>query len=872
MRYTHLYIFLLCLSFLHTSPLRASVALYDFPVTIFDPYGNPLIGVNVFTDDYSFATVTDADGRVILTDIDNQEEVNFTYIGFQSIKLPFYEIRQRSGHIQMLPEVEDLEEVVVIGRRDDTPEDIPLTMEQITRKQIEWLQPQTAADALDKQGGVFVQKSQMGGGSPVIRGFEANKVLLVLDGVRMNNAIYRNGHLQNAITVDPSIMERIEVIFGPGSLTYGSEALGGVVHFRTRDPQLFFGDESGKREYLMTSNASLRYASANQEVSGHFDLNYGSKHWGSLTSISFSDFGHLRAGSVRPDAYPDFGKRYFFAVRDGVDQIKPNLDKNDEENFNLQRGTEYAQIDLLQKVRYQPNEQLYFIGNLQYSTSTNVPRYDALTEFKQDSSDLKWVQWYYGPQQRALASLKTRILSATPLYDRATLIGSFQTIREDRNKRKFTNTRLTYNNEDVFVYSLTGDFDKYLDGYRLKTLSYGFDINHNQVFSEAGQININTDAISGGVATRYPSGGSTMTTAGAYATYQLRTADSLLTFNGGLRYTYARLRALFGANDFVSWPDSYYTDGVGTSDGNLTGAAGVTLNMPTGWQVRALAGTAFRAPNIDDFAKVRVKSGYVTIPNPTLGSERSLNGELTLSKTIGRLQRIDEEQQRGLRTKLSATGYYTRLTDAIVRKDFALPDGSTTLLIDEELNTTQANVNADRAFIYGVSGNVEFNLDDTWILTGGINYTKGRKSFRDSLFMGNTDQIMAVDTLVPLGHIPPTYGQAGLVFQKNKFRLEGVVRFAAAKPLEEYEIVQIVANNDGSLFLNRDGSSDNLDLATPDGTYGYMTYNLYGSYELNERYTVNVSLENILDIHYRPFASGVSAPGRNLLVAIRGRF
>ncbi|MFK7932796.1 MAG: TonB-dependent receptor [Saprospiraceae bacterium] len=871
MRYTLLYIFITLL-LLATSVASAESIFYEFPITVLDQTGEPLIGVNVYTDDYQFTATTDVDGKVTLVDIDNREEVNFTYVGFQSLKLPFYEIRQRGGKIRMLPEIEALQEVVVVGRRDDTPEDIPLTIENISRKQIEFLNPQTTADALEKQAGVFVQKSQMGGGSPVIRGFEANKVLLVLDGVRLNNAIYRNGHLQNAITVDPSILERIEVIFGPGSLTYGSEALGGVVHFRTRDPKLFFGDESGKQDYLMNTNASMRYASANQEFSGHVDINYGSKNWGSLTSISLSDFGHLRAGSVRPEAYPDFGKREFFATRDGVDQIKPNLTQGGEENFNLQRGTEYTQIDLLQKLRYQPSDKLYFVGNLQYSTSSDVPRYDALTEFGRDPSDLKWIEWYYGPQQRVLASLKTRVLAPTPMYDRATIIGAFQYIQEDRNKRKFTDSRLTFNNEDVFVYSLTGDFDKYLDSMRLKTLAYGFDINHNQVFSESGKTNVITGAISGGEPTRYPSGSSTMTTAAAYATYQLRTADSLITLNGGLRYTYAHLNALFGANDPIPWPEVYYTTGVGNGDGELTGAVGLTMNTPTGWQIRSIIGTAFRSPNVDDYAKIRVNSGYVTIPNPELGAEKSLNTELTLAKKIGQLTRISENEQRGFSTKISATGYYTRLTDAIVRKDFALPDGSTTLIIDEEINTTQANVNADRAFVYGFSGNLELNVNDTWILEGGINYTKGRKSFQDSLFIGSTDQLMAIDTLVPMGHIPPAYGRIGLTFQKNKFKLEGVVRFASAKPLEEYEIVQIAANEDGSLFLNRDGSSDNLDLATPDGTYDYTTYNVYGSYDLSERYTLTVALENITDIHYRPFASGVSAPGRNLIVSFRGRF
>ena len=89
-----------------------------------------------------------------------------------------------------------------------------------------------------------IQKSQLGGGSPIIRGFEANRVLLVVDGVRMNNAIYRSGHLQNALTVDANALEIVEVVFGPSSTIYGSDALGGVVHFYTKKPEFSKNDKT----------------------------------------------------------------------------------------------------------------------------------------------------------------------------------------------------------------------------------------------------------------------------------------------------------------------------------------------------------------------------------------------------------------------------------------------------------------------------------------------------------------------------------------------------------------------------------------------------------------------------------------------------
>ena len=100
--------------------------------------------------------------------------------------------------------------------------------------QIERANAQTAADLLTTDGLLTVQKSQQGGGSPMIRGFcKGFSGRACQDNVKMNNLIYRAGHLQNIITVDPSILERVEVLYGPSSVSYGSDALGGVVAFRS---------------------------------------------------------------------------------------------------------------------------------------------------------------------------------------------------------------------------------------------------------------------------------------------------------------------------------------------------------------------------------------------------------------------------------------------------------------------------------------------------------------------------------------------------------------------------------------------------------------------------------------------------------------
>ena len=364
--------------------------IYDITVQVVDgDLNEPMVAVSVFSDDHKFVAFTDEDGKVTIPQLGHRDNINFTFVGYTAQKIPFFVLRKMGGKVKMYSST-TLDSIVVVGRRDDPVEEIPFVVDRISSKEIAFKNPQTTADALAASADVFVQKSQMGGGSPIIRGFEANKVLLVLDGVRMNNAIYRGGHLQNSITVDNSILDQIEVIYGPGSLMYGSDALGGVVHFRTKDPKLLYGLKTGDENKLYTG-AYTRFGSANNEKTLHLDLDYRSQEWGSFTSLTYANYGDLRAGANRPEDFPDIGKRYFYQTRvERIDQTRGPA--NDP---NILRGSGYNQIDFLQKIRYQPSDSLYFILNLQYSTSSNITRYDQIIDTLGSADKLKFAEHYY---------------------------------------------------------------------------------------------------------------------------------------------------------------------------------------------------------------------------------------------------------------------------------------------------------------------------------------------------------------------------------------------------------------------------------------------------------------------------------------------
>ncbi len=868
---------------------KASAAiLTDIHVMLMDAKTDePVIGANIYTEDFRFSTSTDVEGKAVISGLGYRDIVIFSYTGYKTQKLPIYEIRRKKGKIMMEEEIHELTGVLVIGRRDDPIQEIPYQIERIASNQIKFSNAQTAADLLEKNGGLFVQKSQMGGGSPIIRGFEANRVLLVVDGVRMNNAIYRNGHLQNAITIDPATLEQAEVIYGPGSLTYGSDALGGVVHYRTKEPKLAFG----KEKLMLEANAYLRYAYANNEKAFHVDFNQGGRRWGSFTSFSIVDYDNLIAGSKRPKDFPSFGLQKFYAtnlLQNSSRDVSENL-----KNPNKQWGTEYGQIDILQKVKFQPSDKLYFVANFQYSSSTDIPRFDNLIDTVSAANDLKWREWYYGPQQRILASFKTRLLNQK-YFDRGTIITSFQKVDEDRYQRRWKKNWRSANQVDVRVYSLTADFDKFLDEKEQMTLSYGADISRNEVLSDAYEINVrNGDRVIEGddIITRYPSQGSSMNAYGVYANLKWKSKNQVLVAEGGLRYSYVKLAGYFGADDAISWPQNYI-NGIFLKNDAITYGGGLTINTKDRWQFRALVATAFRSPNIDDFAQIREKNGFITVPNPNLKPEEALTLESTVGKQFGIVKtNPNTGDQSGSSLNISATAFHTRLTNALVRKNFTLPDGSNTLIKDNELLEIQANVNATTANVYGLSGNFILNIADKLELQSSINFTKGKSRFQDNL------EGVKVDTMVPFAHIPPLYGRTSLTLHARKWKLSAVSRYNGRKRPTDYAIASAQLDNNGEVIFRRDGTSDNIDYTpygfintqgetcTPAnprgdtdcnqgyaGSLAWITYNFYGEYQINERFSLNFGVENITDIHYRPFSSGVSAPGRNYIIGFRGRF
>jgi hemoglobin/transferrin/lactoferrin receptor protein len=709
-----------------------------------------------------------------------------------------------------------LQSALVIGRRDEVRATLPYQVETISAADIRRTQSLTTADALANLSGVYVQKSQLGGGSPVLRGFEANRVLLVVDGVRMNNAIYRNGHLQNAITVDPNVLERTELIYGAGALAYGSDAIGGVVHFRTRQPE--FREEGGTSGFV-TGNIS----SAARAVNGAVGMEYGSTNWAGLSAVSTTRFGDLRAGGWRPEAYGDFGLRREYVRNEEI------VDNPDPQRLV---GSGYSQYNALQKFRFRLGSRVELELNGQYSTSSEVPRYDALIERR--DGRLRWARWDYGPQTRLLTSARLSDRRPTRWYDVATYLLGYQFVKEDRFQRRLGDPVLQESRVDVGSYTLQADFGKSL-GPRTK-LRYGADLRYDRVAAGASPAS---------EPTRYPSAGSDLAGAGAYLDLS-REVGERWELRGGLRYNFQRLSATFGADDPVAWPAPYLA-GIGNRTNALTAALGGHYRMG-GHGLRWLYAQAFRAPNVDDFAKFREQGGRVQVPNPDLDPERSHTFEFAYTRQVGKLY-------------LEATTYATLLTNAIIRRSGTLPDSSDFFVSRGDTLFVDVNVNADRAWVYGI------DLVARWRLTNGLELWARASGLRGRRVQSTPD---GNELTLPQDHIPPPYGSLGLVHSAGRwtatFRLDAQVE----KDREAYAVNEIQGSAATGYVLDRLGTPDNLEW-TPrqEGVPGWWTVNLYGEYHLNERLSVQLKGENLADRFYWRFASGIAAAGVDVGIGVR---
>lgn len=776
-----------------------SISLSAQTIQVIDDKGQPIENVVVVGDDYYSHTL--ADGTVVHFPDKGIKQLAFLHPNYKRLTLNWDELVQLNFKITLEQRIRELNEVTIRPlKRVQLVEDAPQKVVALTPKDFQLQQPQTTADLLGSSNEVFIQKSQLGGGSPMIRGFSANRVLLVVDGVRMNNAIYRSGNLQNVIMLDAASLEQTEVILGPGSVIYGSDALGGVIHFYTDKPRL---TTSGVKVPL---RAMVRTSSANFEKTGHVNFNLSGEKWASLSSITFSDFDDLRMGSRQ---HPEYVRPHYVLTENEKDQMVVNS------NLNRQVYSGYSQFNLIQKIRFRPSEQADLEYAFHFSNSSIIPRYDRLIQFS--GENLKYAEWYYGPQKWIMHSLKSEFQLQNKLVNKLTVLGAYQDYTESRFDRKFGKTALRGRTEHLNIYSLNIDADKYFS--KTQSLYFGAEGIYNKIHSTGIETDIR-DQSETPIASRYPDGSNWWSMA-VYALYhQMLNFETSL--EAGVRYNVTGMSGTFDKT-YYNFPFDDFND----SNGALSVNFGMVFNPTNNDQIKLNLASGFRAPNIDDAAKVfDSEPGSVIVPNPDLEPEYASSIDMGY-------------RWNGEKLFLETTVFYTRLYNAMVRRDGQL-NGRDSILYDGEQSKVKMITNADWANIGGVSAQINYKINPYLNVKAGINKQVGKDS--DDL---------------PVRHVAPLFGNGHLTFQKNKLLIDAYALFNGAIP---YEKLALDEREKTDMYA----SDANGHPYSP----AWWTLNLKALYRLSEKVALNLGLENILDIRYRPYSSGIVAPGLNVIFSV----
>lgn len=714
-------------------------------------------------------------------------------------------------HSQQMDELHLQEITVSSSRWSERNELLPVKISHIEFEEANQYNPQTAADLLGLSGEVFIQKSQYGGGSPMIRGFATNRLLYSIDGVRMNNAIFRSGNLQNVISLDPFAIGRTEVLFGPGAVSYGSDAIGGAMVFNTLQARLSDSNEKP----LFCGSATVRTATASDEITGHIHFGVGLKKWAFLTSLTYSDYKDLKQGMFGPEEYI---MPYVVIPEYSHEGVSDCVTLNNDPRKQSPSG--YSQLNFMQKVRYSVNDDWNIEYAFHLSGTSEYARYDRHQRMRNDLP--RYAEWNYGPQKWMMNHIKVDNSSENMLYDSLRLNVALQNFAESRISRDFNKPNRETQSEKVDAYSVNLDFRKALaDNMQL---FYGAEYVQNNVRSTAFGTDVTTGETTK-IASRYPK--SEWYSAGIYSQFEWQ-LNSWVNIAAGLRYNHYIIDSDFSTAGYAVPFDNIQHSNKGSISGNI----GVNWRPSNSWLVRANYARGFRAPNVDDMGKLFDSAdGCVTVPNPMLEPEYADNIEAGVVKHFGRYLKID------------FTAYYTHLSNAIVRRDYTFL-GNEYMQYGGEECRVQALQNAAVANVCGVQAGVESRFAKWFYAAANVNWQYGREELDNG-------------EVSPSRHAAPLFGRAAVGFSNSRLSAEIFTQFQAERKADEMPEEE----KDKKEFYAKDERGN---VYSP----GWITLNARLSYRIMDGFYLNTTLENILDKRYRPYSCGISAPGRNFTLSL----
>tara|TARA_B110000003_G_C16640946_1_gene530165 strand:- start:593 stop:2905 length:2313 start_codon:yes stop_codon:yes gene_type:complete len=741
----------------------------------------PIEGVSVSSKTKDLGVISNNMGITNLSVFSSKETLIIQHIAYQKIEQIKSSIQQKT--IFLVLKTHSLENVEIT----ESKESLKSTLKHLKITPAIMLKSQSAqtSDLLEKTMGVSIQNSQNGGGSPNLRGMEANRLLIVVDGIPLNNTIFRSGHLQSTATINPIFLKDAEVLFGPASVAYGNGAMGGAILFSTKRP-----------ENKNSTQFTQQYESSSDAVFTSIISNYKTNNSANISGFSLKSYGNLKMGSNRKHGFKNWGKEAIIT-----------------EN-NIQKGTAYQQADFFHKTLFKLSNTNFLLFNSQFSTSSNINRFDKLNDIK--DGEQKYKNWYYGPQKRFFQSARLKNYFQNFASDESVFTVAYQNIKESRHKQKNGGELLNNRTETLHILDFKSDFLKQFNRFKL---NYGFDSRFQKLNSTANLSDKNTHFYN---TTRYPDGGANVINNAIYSQINLDCTKNLLLLVGS-RYSINSLSATFQDTTVIHFP----FNGIRVHNKSLSNSLQLVYKYNPSLRINGAVSNGFRNPNTDDIGKVFSKNDLsVIVPNNNLSPEKSLNIETGIHLKIKNIITVQLQI------------FQTQITDAIERREATLNELDS-MNYDGEMMKIMMNTNIGRATIKGLNFAYQLKINKQFSHNTIINALHGE----------------TVDGL-PLAHIPPTSITSTLNYEYNNQAISLSTHYNALKKAIDYDL----------------GGVDNLEEATQIGNPSWYTLSLKYSNSLDKNLTFIAGIQNIMDIHYKTFGSGISASGRNFTLSLRANF
>jgi TonB-dependent heme/hemoglobin receptor len=454
---------------------------------------------------------------------------------------------------------------VTATRRAEATLEVPVAVTVVGRDEIRALGAQTVMDVLHGAPGTFVQQTTPGQAVVIVRGLKGSEVLHLVDGFRLNNAIFRNAPNQYIALVDSQMLERVEVVRGPMSTLYGGDAMGGVVQMLSWDPR--FEGESWQHE----AGVRAQYASADRSLLSRVDGAVGNQRLVFSGGLTYQNTDSLRVGG---------GDRLPF--------------------------TDYISRAANAKLVWQPAEGHELLLQVQHLEQPRTPRFDELVPGFGQVNPTSSV-FLFEPQVRDFGHARWRFEAGHALFDRAEVHLGRQRIRDHRRNRDFGSLNEDRERNTVQTDGITFKAERSWgeDHY----LTYGFEYYRDDVASSRERRQIRTGAISARPA-RFPDG-STQRQIGVFATDDWHLSP-VLDVVYGLRWSRSE----------ADLPPVINAIGTKIEDDDISGNLGFNYAINDGVRLVGNLGRGFRAPNVFDLGTFGTRPGNrFNIPNPSLAPE-----------------------------------------------------------------------------------------------------------------------------------------------------------------------------------------------------------------------------------------------------------